>query len=471
VTESVTRVGRALQLSPAVAWLTVLGSLCGIAGVVAFSTRLNILSVAVLLAIFAIATAATFRWPLLGLAAFAGLIPIEEILLIEGIGTLSRFAGILFAVTYGLPRIGRLRFGGMPTGGWAFLAWAIVSVGWAIDAAAAWNQLLTLIQLFLITVLVADFVGHRPAIVRPLLWVYCISAAGTALIGILSYLGTDARSAALQGQNPAQFAAVLLPALLFGVYELLNGNRRIAGGAVALLTTIGVIISGTRGAWLAVVVAIPLFVLPELSARRRMAAIVVAVAMGVVVLQLPGVAELTAERLDSALTTGGAGRTDIWSVAATIFSSHPVLGVGYANFPVAYTPEIVRASGVGFYTHAAAAPHNLVVGTLVELGPVGLLLVALFLGPLVLRRGWGPDAATIQAILASLLVLSLFLDMLGNHKELWFAIGLSAGLAYRSRSAPIDESPEDLLPGDVGQEPLPPLVQVEAGRADARRPS
>ena len=71
-----------------------------------------------------------------------------------------------------------------------------------------------------------------------------------------------------------------------------------------------------------------------------------AIALAAVAYQIPGVPALIADRTSSALSTGGAGRTDIWSVAGTIYQSSPVLGVGYANFPVAYTPQVVRASVV-----------------------------------------------------------------------------------------------------------------------------
>jgi O-antigen ligase len=122
-----------------------------------------------------------------------------------------------------------------------------------------------------------------------------------------------------------------------------------------------------------------------------------------------------------------------------------VLGVGWANFPVAYTSEAVRASDVSSWAkREGRAPHNVVVGTLVELGPIGLLLLALFLGPVVLRRGWGPDAATVQAALASLLTMALFVDVVGNRKQVWLVIGLAAGLGFLAqrigRTAPAETS-------------------------------
>ena len=138
-----------------------------------------------------------------------------------------------------------------------------------------------------------------------------------------------------------------------------------------------------------------------------------------------------AQRAETALTSGGAGRTDIWAVGVTIYSSAPVLGVGFANFSIAYTQDAVRASDVRTWNYLEQlGPHNLAIGTLIELGPIGLGLLALFVLPFMLRRGWGPDAAMIQAALASLLTLALFLDILSNRKQLWLIIGLAAGLAY-----------------------------------------
>ncbi len=94
----------------------------------------------------------------------------------------------------------------------------------------------------------------------------------------------------------------------------------------------------------------------------------------------------------------------------------------------------MRSTSVN-YTLAGYGPHNLVVGTLAELGPIGLLLLAAFVGPFMLRRGWGSEAAVIQASLISLLSLALFLDIFANRKQVWLVIGIAAGLAYLARRA------------------------------------
>jgi O-antigen ligase len=448
--------------------LIVATGLVGVAAAAALLTRQGMLPTALGVVMAGVATLVGLRWPLALLLVFVALIPVEEVVIIGGLGTLSRFSGILFAVAYIGSRIGRVRFTVLPVAVWAYLAWAIVSIGWAIDPTIAWSRLQTLIQLVVIAALVADFVVQRPAIVRPVMWVYSLSAAATAVIGIESYLVlgvADTRAAALQDQNPAQFATVLLPAFVFGLYEMLNGERRIAGAVVTVLTTAGVLVSGTRGAWVAVAVVVLIIVLPQLQPRRRIAAVLMALALGAALYQLPGIPDLIAERTVTAVSTGGAGRTDIWSVGASIYASSPVLGVGIANFPVAYTSEVVQAADVTL-VYTGRAPHNAIVGTLIELGPIGVILLALALGPLVVRRGWGPDAATIQAALASLLTSALFLDILWNRKHVWLVIGLAAGLGYLARQIREAAAKED------GQQDDPSVVlSTGNGRTDISRPS
>lgn len=389
------------------------------------------------------------RWPMLPLFLFVVLIPIEESVNIAGLGTLSRWAGIVFALVYAVPRLGRLVPTALPVAGWAFIGWAALSALWAIAPGTATGQLPTLIQLAIIGFLVADVVIHDPTKVRPLLWAYSLSAAGTAAIAIVLYLvgGTavEGRAAAIEGQNPAQFATLLLPALIFSLHEALQGRRVVAAGLIALLSTTAIVLSGTRSVWLAATIVIFFLVIPRLGFRRAILALAVLGLLAVATLQVPGVAELVADRTETAASTGGAGRTDIWSVGLQIIESSPVIGVGFANFPVAFTSALVREANVTPDIGVNEGPHNIVIGTTGELGIIGLVLLALFVVPLVVRRGWGPDGLVVQAILASFMINALFIDILSNRKHVWVAIGLAAGLAYlrehRPHQATITDAP------------------------------
>ena len=108
--------------------------------------------------------------------------------------------------------------------------------------------------------------------------------------------------------------------------------------------------------WLAATVVIFFLVLPRLSLRRAILAFGIVGILLVVTLQIPGVAALVAERTDTAASSGGAGRTDIWSVGLKIIESSPVIGVGYANFPTAFTASLLQAANVGVDIGTARAP-------------------------------------------------------------------------------------------------------------------
>ena len=404
---------------------------------VGLTTRAGLLVQVTAIAIVLVFLLLGLRWPLLLLFAFAALIPIEEVVQLGEFGTLSRIAGLLFAVVYGLPRLGRLTLRAMPLPAWAFVGWAALSVGWALDQGAALAELPTLIQLFAIAVLVADVVVHSPSVARPLLWAYTVSAAVAAVVGIVPLLAGGVaqglRIAAFKGQDEAQFAAVLLPALVFSLYELLNRRFLVASAAVAMTCTAGIVLSGTRGAWVSMAVVVVLFILPRLRPRQRVAVVLVTVLLVAAAVQLPGAAALVAQRTDTALSSGGSGRVDIWSVGIAIFGSAPVAGVGFANFPVAFTVDRIVSSAATADPGTSRAPHNIIIGTLGELGLIGFILLAFFLLPLLARRGWGSEAAVVQAALASLMIAALFLDVLSNRKQVWLLLGIAAGLAYVRR--------------------------------------
>ena len=137
--------------------------------------------------------------------------------------------------------------------------------------------------------LVADVIVHDPSLVRPLLWTYSISASFTAALGILAFMGgnrlANGRVAALSGQDPAHFAALLLPAFIFCTFELLGGRRPYLSLPVILLSLGGIILSGTRGAWVSILAVLAVFVFPALELRRKIAAVVLLpVAFGAVLL-------------------------------------------------------------------------------------------------------------------------------------------------------------------------------------------
>ncbi len=122
--------------------------------------------------------------------------------------------------------------------------------------------------------------------------------------------------------------------------------------------------------------------------------------------------------------------------------------MGYGAFPAVMTLEAVRATTLpmpdtGFLTPPIGS-HSIIVGTLVELGVVGLACVAVFLWNVARPRrdDWGL-AEIARLAVVTMIVQALFLDVLGR-KQLWLFIALAGGLTVaneaRKRSARAVES-------------------------------
>jgi UDP-GlcNAc:undecaprenyl-phosphate GlcNAc-1-phosphate transferase len=80
----------------------------------------------------------------------------------------------------------------------------------------------------------------------------------------------------------------------------------------------------------------------------------------------------------SRLLSGAGDRYDYWRVAWQVWRDHPVLGVGAGNYPRSYYQQ--RAT-----TEDIEQPHSIELQALSELGVVGALLLAGFIGGI----GWG----------------------------------------------------------------------------------
>jgi len=323
MTTTVAGIGRAGEVERGDRWRAILGRLVRLAMIVLAAALVGVAiktgrEVQVLaLAAAGLAFLLSLRWPLLPLVAFAVLVPFEQAVFVEGVGTLSRYAAIAFLVAYGVPRLGRLKVRAMPVAAWGYLAWAILSLGWAIDPATSLAIIPPLVLLFVVAVVIAAAVVEQPEIVRPLVWAYAISATATSFLGTAAYvlgegpIGPNDRVAGLAGQDPAFFAAILLPAFVVGFYELLYLRWVVPSAFILAVSSIGILISGTRAAWLSAIVVVFLFVLPRLEPVRRFAALTIAVLGFVLVLQIPGVSALIQARTDTAIATGGADSSQV----------------------------------------------------------------------------------------------------------------------------------------------------------------
>lgn len=413
------------------------------------------------------ALALAIRYPHQALLAYAATIPLETVQ-IEGFATLSRLIGAAFFVGYVLARRG-IRPDAVQASAWLFVGLACLSALWTVDLSSTFSALLTLLQLFGVTILIADAVSRDPAIVRPILWSYSAAASATAILAIVAYATNRAllvsdRAGAFAQQDVAQFSALMVPAVLFLLTQLVRGDRRILAAGGTTLCGVAVLVSGTRSAWLAIVVALLLVVLPRMRPSQIVWLAIVAGSVAIATLQLPGVADVVTGRLQSAGTTGGSGRLDIWAVGLSIIGAHPLVGVGYAAFPAAFTSDVIRSASIpgldAEVLSVGRGSHSILLETGGELGILGLLLLAWLVIDLLLRPGVAPWGSLVQGIVLAVLTQALFLDVLGR-KQVWLAIGLGFGLEFAHRR--IRQAPDQ-----VGQDDVPPPVRGKPRGQPAR---
>jgi O-antigen ligase len=377
--------------------------------------------------------------------AYCAAIPFNFALPPGPAGTVARIAGLAFFLGYLIRRPDSLRPSTVPLTGWILLAWTLASCLWAIDSATAFESWLSLVQLFAITVLIASLVSANSGIVRSALWFYAISAVVTAVVGSVTYLQSPVifltRAEAFPDQDPALFASLLLPAAIFLMWELQSRTSRIpvrlAAACALVVCGVALALSGTRSAWAGVIVAIVVWSVLQRDARQVIAVAALASGVGLLVALVPGIGEFLLGRTASSLTTGGAGRTDIWVVGLSILAAAPLIGVGFANFPVAFSPYAIAqapaAAAVQGAVYAGRAPHSVLLGTAVETGIVGGILLIVFFASAFRQPASDGITNLVRVVLVGLLVQSLFLDIL-LQKQLWLFVAIAFGLTAAQRA-------------------------------------
>jgi O-antigen ligase len=414
-----------------------------IAGAAAVAASQNALLV-VLAGVLALAAAAgALINPNILFYAYCAAIPLNDILPPGPAGTVGRIAGLVFFVGYLVRRPGSLRVGLVPLVGWLYVGWALASTLWAIDTDTSVDAWISIGQLFGITVLIASIVAEEPALARRGVLAYLSTATATAVIaalpavqGSVAYLS---RASAFGGQNPAGFASLLVPAVMFLMSESQSRDNRgpiralFLAALVACVMAVG--LSGTRSAWLGITGAIAAWVVLKRESRQFAAVAAVGVGVLLLVAVVPGASDFLLERTGTSVESGGSGRTDIWAVGLQIFANAPIFGVGFGNFPLAFTPTII-AEVAGAHTGGAGRdPHNVLLGAFVETGLIGGALLIAFFGTAWLRLRGDGLAIAVRAALFGLFVESLFLETL-LRKHVWLLIALALGLAAQRAEVP-----------------------------------
>ncbi|MEW2130149.1 O-antigen ligase family protein [Streptomyces sp. NPDC005435] len=292
---------------------------------------------------------------------------------------------------------------GLPVAGTALAAMGAVSSGAGLAGLGRYLQIFVLVPAAVL-LLVRD---RRD--VRLLVWALIGLALWEGAVGVRQYLtgtgasyqGEDIRAVGTFGaQDVMGMATVVSFGLICAVGVALGGGsatastpvrERAVAGCCALVLSVPLALSFSRGAWIAT--ALTLTVQLLLSGPRRALKVgAVALAAGVVLVGGFGVGTaMLQERLDSITRVADApdqsvtDRYTMWAAATGMWREHPLTGVGLKGFPeyrdghaslALSSGSDTAGAGAGFRRQPLLSPHNMYLLVLGEQGLTGLLCLA-----------------------------------------------------------------------------------------------
>lgn len=391
------------------------------------------------------------RFAYLMLLGLAFVLPFEDSIMIPAVGSIGRLftallmlSGMLALFVPGGIRLRRPSLFLLLAG--AYTLWSVASIFWTVDQSVMLVQAGVRVQLLLLVFFTWQLLEGEARQLGAL-QAYVLGSTAAAISAILNYLaGAEAvfQRYSVSGVDPNEFATFLALGIPAAWFIILSGRHRNLFWPTLLfipLALLGILLTSSRGGALVALVAlsaVPLTLSELPSGRKRsfwFAAILAAAGLTLAAPQLVDVFESSIQRLASTsqeLTSGTLNeRSELWNAGLDLYEQHSLLGVGAGAF----------ARAVGPYAGTENVAHNTYISVLVELGPLGLLLllsILLSVGLPLLRL---PAA---QQVCYLILLLTLVLGMLPltweGRKITWFMLTLitAAGtlvLSGRSRPA------------------------------------
>lgn len=327
----------------------------------------------------------------------------------------------------------------------AYSLWGAISVLWSIDPTRSLVGVARLALLWLLGVAVVDLVRRQEGFILVPLSFAAVSS-GLALIGIYEMLSHKyiflTEIYTLSGRANATFvdanifARFLMIGIIATVILMLGApwSGRLVGGVALFIQGIALLGTGSRTAWLAMLVVF--FLLAVLIPRK---AVIFSILAGVILAgigifsnpeYLQRVLEIK-QNFGAALTQ----RQYLITSGITMFKEHPLLGGGLSSFQ-----EVMLTRFPDLIQNDVSLSHTALVTTAAELGTIGLGLWGAFLAllysrlPRVLRaqRFAYPHSIyqpkSYQVIFGVLAVTAIFISAQGEGRffedpYLWILIG------------------------------------------------
>jgi O-antigen ligase len=315
---------------------------------------------------------------------FVFAVPWEDVIVFPGLGTLSKLLGI---AAFGVTAVRVLltaRVRKLISFHWvafAYLCWVLLSASWAVNTYCSpvfgcpvRNTINQYLQFFVMLWVLWEATPTRSRLVN-LFQAYVLGAYVAALNTIYNYAsGVSLKHAygryAAEGFDPNDLGMLLALALPMAWYISSNsssGFQRWLNRGYFVAGTVAILLTGSRGALLATIVALSVVPWTVTQVRRgvRIAAIVIMLGAGVLAVRFVP-AELF-KRLSTTTSEISQGtmneRLQIWEAGLSAVPERPLQGYGPAGWQMALSHRL-----------GIKGPHNTYLAILVDEGLIGLAL-------------------------------------------------------------------------------------------------
>ncbi len=418
--------------------------LVAVAAIFLLADGVTVYSVALAaLALAPIGVYVALQWPIeSAFALYVFLVPFDNLLGFGSFGTMTKLLGMVagaFLLLW-LVRRDSVSLKSSPLRILILFAlWMLASMLWSIDQKSSLEIIPTYLGLFVLYAVVT-MIPISTTQFRMLLLVTLVGGLLAAAYGVHAFYGNPAltqerldvrRLVITVGQSaidPNQFAnSLLFPFCIAGMWALRARRfiQLVACVAALVLLVVAVMLSGSREGFVGLVLIAGYYALRS-RYRFRLALACTCMAIAVSSIQTSMFV-----RLATAFQTGGSGRTSVWAVALEAAKHRPLQGYGIGAFQAAY--DLFYLNTYQPYTNGWDSPaHNIVAHYLVEMGIVGLALIAIFfwsqfrsLGVVKAGDELYDDRILMEAALLAIAFVSLNIDLF-SYKYAWLVFFMVA---------------------------------------------
>jgi len=313
-----------------------------------------------------------------------------------------------------------------------FLLWTGISLLWTRVPEVAGPYYGTMLQLALLFLMAVNVVESERDF-RLIMAALLLGAVGTSFLSLNIFVtNLFERARTFEAQNANLYASVVGLAIIGGLYLTAKLEHRLLRMGSFLLTcylAFPLILAQSRTAWVSILAALGVYWWHTKNRLRNMI-IVLSVFSGIIIsIFATGLVNITViDRVGELLNLQqrGSPRFDIWRVAVNVIYEHPLVGVGFMQFPVVYNRYRADTYGIRQDLFPGRDPHNVYLGVAAELGVVGLVLLLL-----IFWKAWHEEnlPAGLAPWISKMLLIYIIVFSTGGSvirdKFFWVALALA----------------------------------------------